>query len=833
MQPLRVREFRLELNKNLMGALLTDLKHGFRALRKAPGFATLAILVLALGIGANTAIFSVVNGVLLRPLPFEDPERLVWLWHVPPAKSFPGMTTFALSAANYLDWQKQNNVFDRMALFTGGSFTLTSGSRPEHVFAARVESNFFPLLGIQPKLGRTFVAEENQPGKDREVVLSYALWQSHFGSNPNIVGQTVNFDGQNYTVIGVMREKFHFPSWARMWTPLAMTSAEREVRGEHHYLAIARLKPGVRLEQAQIQLSTIAKRLEEQYPADDKGWGALVLPLREQMVSDVRSALLVLLGAVGFVLLIACANVANLVLAKTLARQKEIALRSALGATRGRVLQQVLTETVLLSVAGGALGLVFAYFGVDWIIRSLADKLPRANEVRLDGSVLAFTLIVSVFTGIVAGLLPAFRLTRGNLDLSQALKQGLGRTGTDSGGNRTRTVLVVSEVALSLMLLVGAGLMIRSLWKLRAVDPGLDPHNVLTMTVGVSKSKYTTPAGEAQFFQQVLERVRALPGVEAAGVIDDLPLAGGSHQPIAIEGRPPVPMADQPEVDVRSISPGYLPAMHIPLKSGRYISDADTPDSPAVIVISESLARQFWPNENPIGKRLTMTFFPGTVREVVGVVGDIKDRGLNSSEAVTMLYVPMTQLVPPPNLPWHSFPLSLAVRTKTQPSSMVSAVSNAIHSVDADVPLLDIVTMDEYLADTLSPQRFNMLVLAAFAGLAVLLAAVGIYSVLAYSVRRRIREIGIRMALGAQIRDVLQMILVEGLKPTLLGVAIGIVGSLALGKVLASLVYGVKPTDAVTFVTVSILLVGIGLLASVIPAYRATQVEPMKTLVEE
>jgi putative ABC transport system permease protein len=493
----------------------------------------------------------------------------------------------------------------------------------------------------------------------------------------------------------------------------------------------------------------------------------------------------------------------------------------------------VLTETVLLSVAGGALGLVLARFGVDWIVRSLANKLPRASEVTLDGWVLAFTLVVSVVTGIVAGLLPAIRLTRRSIDLNQALKQGLGRTGTDSGGSRTRTVLVVSEVALSLMLLVGAGLMIRSLWKLRAVDPGLDPRNVLTITVGVSRNTYTTPSGEVQFFQRVLEQVRAVPGVEAAGVIDDLPLAGGSHQPIAIEGRPVVPMADQPEVDVRSISSGYLAAMHIPLKSGRYIGDSDTPNSPAVIVISESLARQFWPNENPIGKRLTMTFWPDRVREVVGVVGDIKDRGLNSSEAVTMLYVPISQLVPPPNLPWHSFPLSLVVRTKTLPSSMVSAVSNAIHSVDVDVPLLDIVTMDDYLADTLSPQRFNMLVLAAFAGLAVSLAAVGIYSVLAYSVRRRIREIGIRMALGAQIKDVLQMILVEGLKPTLLGVVIGILGSLALGKVLASLVYGVKPTDAATFATVSMLLVAVGLLASLVPAYRATKVEPMKTLVEE
>jgi len=664
------------------------------------------------------------------------------------------------------------------------------------------------------------------------VLLSYGFWQSHFGANPNIVGQQISVDNQSYLVVGVMPPKFREPDYAQMWTPMAWTDKDRAVRGEHHYIVVARLKPGVDLKQAQAEMDTISSRLAQQYPEDDKGWGAVVVPLREDLVSDVRPALLVLLGAVAFVLLIACANVANLVLAKTLGRRKEIAIRTALGATRARVLGQLLSETLLLSCAGGALGLLFANSGVRLIVAFLADKLPRSAEIGLDGWVLGFTLVISVFSGTIAGLAPAMRLTK--TDVNEALKQGLGRTDTDSGGKRTRSVLVVCEVALSLMLLIGAGLMIRSLWMLRNVDPGFDRQNALTMSLPVARTRYPAPAQQIAFFEQVLRQVRTLPGVQSAGAIDDLPLNGnGSHQPIQIDGRPVVPMADQPEVDVRLISTGYLQAMHIPVSRGRDFSDADTAEKSGVILISESLAKRFWPNEDPVGKHLTMTFFPDKSREIVGIVGDVKQDGLDAVEPAATLYMPLSQVSVPVPGGWSSFGMSLVVRTVSQPSSLISAVTNAIHQIDRQQPVRNVITLEDFVSDSLTQQRFNMLLLAAFAGLALLLAAVGIYSVLAYSVRRRVREIGIRMALGAQINDVMRLIVIEGMRPTLIGVAVGLAGALALGRVLSSLIYGVKATDPATFGAVSLLLAGVAFCASVIPAYRATTVEPMKTLRDE
>src|ERR1700736_2068791 len=546
---------------------LPDLKHGLRFLLKNPGFITAAIIVLALGIGANTAIFSVVNAVLLRPLPFRDPARLVQLWHVPPPKSFPGMTTFALSAANFIDWQKQNDVFEKMAIYTGSSLNLTGREQPEALQGAAVSADFFSTLQVQPMLGRTFTPDEDQQGKNHVVILTYGLWKSRFAANPNIAGQSVNLDGQPYLVAGVMGPKFRFPDWAQYWTPMGWTDKERAVRGEHHYMVIARLKTNIPIPQAQAQMNAISTRLAQQYPEDDKGWGAVVIPLREQLVSDVRPALLILLGAVAFVLLIACANVANLVLAKTFGRRKEIAIRVALGASGSRVVQQILVETLLLSLAGGALGLLLAHFGIALTLKFLSDNLPKSTEVSLDTSVLAFTIFISIGTGVIAGLLPAIRMTKTNVN--DALKQGLGKTDSDSGGQRTRSILVVSEVALSLILLVGAGLMIRSLWLLSTFAAGFDPHNVLTMTLVVPHNKYSRPIDEVAFFDQVLSKVRVLPGVVSAGMIDDLPLSGGSHQPVAIEGRPAQPMSDQPEVDTRTITPGYLSTMRIPFRWGR------------------------------------------------------------------------------------------------------------------------------------------------------------------------------------------------------------------------------------------------------------------------
>jgi putative ABC transport system permease protein len=814
-----------------MTTLAQDLKYALRVLRKSPGFTAAAILVLALGIGANTAIFSVVNAVLLRPLPFQDSNRLVQVWHVPPAKSFPGMTTFSVSAANYVDWQQQNHTFERMAIYSFTSFNFTAGDQPEAIQGAGVSPDFFSTLRSQPILGRTFAPEEDQLGHSHVILLSNAIWKSHFAANQNIAGQSVVLDGQSYTVVGVMGPDFRFPDWAKVWTPMAWSDAQRQVRGEHHYLVIGRLKPGVQLPQAQAEMNTISSRLEQQYPEDDKGWGAVLIPLREQIVGDVRPALLILLGAVAFVLLIACANVANLTLAKTFARRKEIAIRAALGASRGRVLQQVLAESVLLALAGGAVGLLFARAGTSLITNFLADSLPRSTEIGLDGWVLCFTLGVSLLTGIAAGLVPALRLTKP--DVNEALKQG-GRTGSDSAGSRVRSLLVVSEVALSLVLLIGAGLMIRSLSLLRSLNPGFDPSNVVTMTVVVPRTKYAAPLQEVQFFDAALNRVQALPGVESAGVIDDLPLdPSGSHQPIVIEGRPVTQMSEQPEVDVRLISPGYIHALRVPLRQGREFSAADTADRPPVVLISETLAQRFWPNENPIGKHLTMTFSSGKPREIIGIVGDVKLDGLDVTAPSATLYVPFSQLSVPAIGSWGSFPMSLVVRAASHPTNLVSAVTNAIHEVDRQTPVVEVATMDQLMSNSVSQRRFNMLLFAAFAGLAVLLAAVGIYSVLAYAVRRRVREIGIRMALGAQISDVLRMVVIEGMTPTLIGMAIGVAGALALGRVLSTLIYGVQATDPLTFVGVSAILAAVALFASLIPAYRATRVEPVKALREE
>jgi putative ABC transport system permease protein len=815
-----------------MNNLLQDFKHGTRVLLKNPGFTVAAIIVLALGIGANTAIFSVVNAVLLRPLPFGDPARLVQVWHVPPAKSFPGMTTFSVSAANFIDWQQQNHVFDKMAIYSGSSLNLTGREQPEALQGAAVSADFFSTLKTEPMLGRAFAPDEDQQGKNHVVILSYGLWKSRFAGDPTIVGRVVKFDDQAYTIAAVMGPKFRYPSWAAYWTPLGWTDKERAVRGEHHYMVIARLKPGSALPQAQAEMNTISSRLAQQYPEDDNGWGAVVIPLREQMVSDVRPALLVLLGAVAFVLLIACANVANLVLAKTFGRRKEIAIRVALGASGGRVIQQILVETVLLSLAGGVLGLLLAHFGIVLTLKFLSDNLPKSTDVTLDAGVQIFTLFLSLVTGLIAGLVPAFRLTK--TDITEALKQGLGKTDSDAGGHRTRKFLVISEVALSLILLVGAGLMIRSLWLLSTIEPGLDSHNVLTMTVVVPRHKYSRPVEEVAFFDQVLAKVRSLPGVTSAGVIDDLPMNGdGSHQPVAIEGRPVQAMSDQPEVDTRVISPGYLSTMRIPLRRGREFSPSDSADSAGVAVISEAMAKRFWPNEDPLGRHVTMTFFPDKSRKIVGIVGDVKLDSLDRPASSATIYLPLSQLSTSNLGEWQSFPLQLGVRTASQPTSLVSAVATAIHSIDSDQPLTDVMTMDDLIANSLSQRRFSMLLLAAFAGLALLLAAVGIYSVLSFAVRRRVREIGIRVALGAETKDILRLIINEGMKAAIIGVLIGIGGALVLGRVLASLIYGISATDPATFAAVAALLSLVALLASAIPAYRAAKIEPTRALREE
>ena len=812
---------------------LSDLRFSLRTLRRNPAFSAAAIVVLALGIGANTAIFSVVNAVLLRPLPFEDPSRIMQVWHVPPPKSFPGLTRFAVSPANYLDWHSQSSSFEQMAAYGFRAFTVGGTERPEAVQAGAVASDFFPLLRVQPLLGRTFTPDEDRPGQGHVVLLGHNFWRDHFASDPNTVGRSMVIDGETYSVVGVMPPTFQFPNWAKIWVPLAWSNEIRAVRGNHNYGVIARLKKGVDIHQAQAELSAISTRLEQLYPEDDKGWGAVILPLREELVGDVRPALLVLLGAVAFVLLIACANVANLVLAKTLMRRKEIAIRTALGASRLIVLRQILAETVLLSVVGGVLGLFLARFGITLIVKVLGDRIPPFMQITLDVPVLAFTLSLSVVAGVLAGLIPSVRFTKA--DVNEALKQGQSRGASDARGGGTRRLLVVSEVALSLVLLIGAGLMIRSLWELRKVQPGFDPHNLLTMTVPLPANRFPSPAGEIHFFEDALNRIRALPGIDSAGVIDTLPLngEGGSNQPFTIEGRPAPPMSEQPEVDVRVISPGYLRAMHIPILRGRDLTDSDIAGKPGAVLISDSLARRFWHNEDPIGKHLTLTFLPSISREVVGIVGDTKLESLDQTRPVAVIYHPLAQLTAPPSEPWRSFPMSFTVRTNSDPMNSVSAVTGTIQQVAPDLPVVDVMSMKEVIAQSVSPQRFNMLLLASFAGLALILAAVGIYSVLSYTVRRRVREIGIRMALGASDSDVVRMVLTDGLKPILLGLALGLAAGLALSRVVSSLIFGVRATDPLTFAAVALLLLLVGIIATIVPAYRATRIEPVRILREE
>jgi predicted permease len=815
-----------------MRNLWTDLRFGLRILLRNPGFTLAAIVVLALGIGANTAIFSIVNAVLLRPLPYDDASRIMQLWHTPPAKSFPGINIFAVSSANYLDWHSQNRTFEQMAAYGGVSFNVGTGDRAEALQGAKVEPDFFSILRVQPAWGRLFSPDENKPGQNHVVLLSDKLWRDHFGSDAAIVGQNIQLDGQPYLVAGVMPPQFKFPTWASLWMPTAWDARQRAVRGNHNFLAIGRLKPEVTLQQANADLAAISERLEQQYPGDDKGWGAKAVPLREQIVGDIRPALLVLLGAVAFVLLIACANVANLVLAKTLARKKEIAIRASLGATRFAILRQVLAETLLLAIAGGVLGLLLARFSLTLMEKFLADRLPKFAVISLDAQVLAFTALVAVATGLLAGLLPAVRFTRA--EINEALKQGQSRGSSDGSGGKTRGLLVVSEVALSLVLLIGAGLMLRTLLQLSRVQPGFDPDHVLTGTFIVPGGRHTTRAAQHALYDQILQQVRAVPGVRSAGLIDSLPVdGGGSHQPIQVEGQPIVSMADQPEVDVREISPGYMSAMRIRILQGRDFTDGDGAGRPLVVLVSQSLARRFWANQNPLGKHIALTFAGPEPREVVGVFSDIKDDGLDQTRPAEALYWPVNQLALPPSDAQRSFGMSFALRTSSDPAAAISALSGAVHEVDPVTAVVNLKPMESLIAESLSPQRFNVLLLGTFAGIALILAAVGIYSVLAYTVRRRVREIGIRMALGATHSNVLRMVVTDGMKPILLGLSIGLVAALALGRVVSSLIFGVRATDPLTFSAVALLLVAVGLLATILPAYRATRVEPVRTLREE
>jgi putative ABC transport system permease protein len=805
-----------------MRDFLQSLSHAVRVLRRNPGFTLSALAVLTLGIGANTAIFSVVNAVLLKPLPFPDSDSIVTVFHVPPAAAFPGFKRFPASVANYLDWRSQNDVFESMSIIAVRALRIGGGSRPQSILTTTSDADFFTVLRTKPAIGRAFTAAECEPGRDAVIVLSHGFAESHFGSPANALGSQLVLNDKNYQVIGVMAPAFTVKSWfpagTQGLTPLALTEADRKNRGNHNRLAIARLRPGVSVAKAQSAMTVISDRLARDYPEEDKGWGAIVNRLRDDLVGDARLPLLLLLGAVGFVLLIACANTANLVLARTIARRKELAIRAALGASRRQVLGPVLTETMMLAVAGGALGLIVAAFGKSLVTGALADLMPRATEVQLDGYVLAFTASASVLTGLFTGVIAGARLMRG--DLNDSLKMGLGKSDSYSGGKGTRNVLVVSEVTLSLILLVGAGLLVRSLWALRGTNPGFTAANVLTMNVPVPKS--SDKAQRSRFYDEFLPRVASLPGVKLAAAIDNLPMQQGSEQPIAVEGRPAEVFALQRNVSVRRATPGYFRTMEIRMLAGRDFHIADTSSEKSVAVISQAMANLFWPGENPIGKRFRISFTPETVREVVGVVGDIKDRGLQVLEPVTMLYIPIRQD--------ETNSVSLVVRGDTGVGLLAPGISKVLAEMDPELPIRNIRPMEEVVATTLSQQRYSMWLFAALAGLAFLLASVGIYSVLAYSIRSRVTEISIRMALGASPGRVIRLVITEGMKPTLIGVTLGAFGAYVLGGLLSKLIYGVSPADPPTFVAVALLLMAVALVACAIPAYRATRVQPVQAL---
>jgi predicted permease len=801
-------------------SLMRDLRYGVRTLLRSPGFAFAGILILGLGIGVNSAIFTIVNAVVLKPLPFADADRIMRLWQTPPPTLFTD-ETFSISPANFIDWDEQNQVFDHIAIYRGGRRTLTGHGEPEAVRVIRSSASMFSILGLRPRLGRDFIPEENDAGGPRTVILAEPYWRTRFGADTGIIGKTLTLNGEPHTVVGVMPAPAVL-SRTQVFLPLQWTGEDRATRNNHNYNALAKLKAGVTVERAQADMDAISRRLEAAYPADNKDWGALVRPLHDDVVREARSSLYVLLGAVALVLLIACANLANLLLVRTHARAKEIAVRGALGASRRRVVQQLLAEGLVLGIGGGIAGFVAAYWGVDLLTAAFGTALPRAGEVVVDGRVLLFTAAIALVAGMAAAFAPAWRLT--GRDANDALKTGAGRGNSSTGDGRIRNLLVVSEVALALMLLIGAGLLIQSLSGLRAVDPGFDPSRTLTGTLMIPDAKYDTPERRNQFFDQVSERVRALPGVEAAGWIDTLPFQGGSTQYIAVEGAPPVQESERPVTAVRLVSPGYFQASRIPIVAGRDFAATDGYGRPAVVIVSEGTAKRFWPGEDAVGKRLSLAMMTKEMAEVVGVVPEVKTGSLDQSEtdAETAIYAPAAQFAYGGS--------TIVIRTAGEPEGMTRALVNAVRAIDPEQPVLDIATMDAIVEESLGQRPFAMQLLAGFALLALLLASIGIYSVLAYTVRQRVREIGIRMALGAPARGVVRLVLLEGMKPTLVGVVLGLVLAAALVRLMTALLYGVDQHDPVTFGVVAVIMLGVGAAATLVPAWRATRVDPVVTL---
>ena len=797
-----------------METILQDLRYGVRTMFKNPGFTSVAIFALALGIGANTAIFSVVNAVLLRPLPFEQSDKLVMVWE---KRLQLGRIRNTVSPPDFTDWRAQNQVFEDMAAFLSQGFNLGSSTEPERIQGASVSPSIFSILRARTRLGRTFEPEEDKPGSNSVAVISSGLWQRSFGSDPDIVSKTVTLNDKPYTVVGVMPGDFVFPNRrSEIWVPLTLSPDDAANRGGHSFTVVARLKDGVTLQQAQNDMNTIAAQLEQQYQVNT-GHGVNVFSLYEEVVAGARPALLILLGAVAFVLLIACANVANLLFARSAVRQKEIAIRTALGAGRGRLVRQLLTESVVLSITAGIVGVFLGVWGLSALLAIGEDSIPRVKEIKLDGWVLGFSLLVSVVTGLLFGLLPALQASKP--DLNDTLKEG---SRSSSGGirsNRARSLFVIGEVAVCLVLLMGAGLMIKSFARLLNVSPGFNPENVLTMNIALSGSRYRDAAGVNSFYQQSLERLSSLPGVKSAGVVTALPMAGsfGSRY-FGIEGRPPQPPGQGFNANTNVATPGYLATMNIPLLDGRDLDDRDIKGAPDVVIINKEAVRRYWADESPVGQRVTVE---QRTRTIVGVIGDVKQSGLDIETRPEMFF-PYYQLP----VPFGTF----VVRTAGDPLGMIASVRGAMHEIDRDLPLYGIKTVEDVISDSVAPNRLNMMLLGIFAGLALVLAAVGLYGVVSYSVSQRTREIGIRIALGASHKSVLRLVVGQGISLSVIGVAIGVIASLFLTKLMATLLFGVSATDPITFVAISLLLIGVTTIASVVPARRAMKVDPMVAL---
>ncbi|HKQ04017.1 MAG TPA: ABC transporter permease [Blastocatellia bacterium] len=796
-----------------MQTMLQDLRYGARMLRKKPGFTLVAIITLALGIGANTAIFTVIYAVLLRPLPFNEPDRVVWMWGAVRDR----VSRASVSPLDFLDYRARNQSFDEFAasISIPISFNLTGSGEPERLSGAVVTTNYFAALGVNPMLGRAFISEEEQAGHDRVIILSHGLWQRRFGADPAIIDRTLTLDGQSLTVIGVMPPKIRFPYDADLWRPMSFDAApEMKQRRAHFLRPLGRLKAGVTVQQAQAEIDTIAGQLEAQYPETNTKWSMLLVPLQERIVGDIRPTLWVLLGAVAFVLLIACSNVANLLLARASSRQREIAIRLAMGASRWRIVRQMLTESLVLAFAGGVLGILLAWWGVDILLSFSDASIPRAAEIGVNATVLVFTLAVSLITGTLFGLVPALGASRP--DLHDTLKEG--SRSVSGARHRLRSLLVIAESALAVVLLIGAGLLIKSFVKLQQVGPGFEAEHVLTMRLDLPRSKSAEQV--ADFYDQLQQRVAGLAGVEAVGMVSELPLTGQPNDaPFAIEGRTLEAPDQRPNADFRRVNHDYFRALRIPLLKGRQFTEQEARQGAGVAIISERLAQQYFPDEEPLGKYLAFDFNKQLRFEIVGIVGDVRHRAL-AQDTYPALYVPSL------SIPWTN----LVIRSANDPANLAAAVRKEVGALDAQQPIAAIKPMAQWLSESVAQPRFRTLLLGVFAAIALLLSVIGIYGVMSYVVAQRTREVGIRMALGASRRDVLRLVVGQGMKLAIAGVALGLGAAYGLTRLLASLLYEVSATDPATFIAIALLLAGVALAACFVPARRATKVDPMVAL---